>query len=738
LGLKLIFREVDEVSLPYMNKAAAIRPPGFSPNICIRFLSTRSQTFRQHTSKTSDVFLRSNQSSYPDPCKLARHSHISALAPGISVDRRYISTAVATVENDSLLSSQVSLAEATADPDALEKMTVKDLRALLTERGLKVSGLKAELIERLREASQEHGGVSHELKNEQIPVSEGTTDSPPLDSTMSLENLGPSTAEPQSKDQPLPLDSSIQNLELAISNIQNSLAAVRLSASQIRDDPFASEMDKAAKDMNPIAAVEHELKRVDIRTRLIFADLFNHPFTIKTAEIMILANEKIRPLNIKSVSRDLLRAEFLSNNMLLNILRTFKPETLPDKKRRKANLKTAESFFGRALREARRKGLKATRGMDLTKIKAKHKKAFLKVFYMPLVRKLADIKVNIEEDEMREIWERSLEGFERNIGNLYKPRPPTPPAPPKSSSNKNKNKKQLLRKKFIELASKPVDIGVTITPRHWQAFIDSVKSQSIDSGKVDPNERLNEILKPMWERMQLTEHIKGVRQGGDKHDLIVTFDSFPAAASFVNRCNEHWLLDEFSGQVYASWLSDNNDKRSVTAILIFPKATLEVWRRIASEDGVPTSKWGFPLIHWGNSLTTVFERMHLSFGRDGQVRRYRFLAEYPHRMILDVSFSDVGTLNNFLARKGEHYVTNPWKDRFFAKRLTWVGYAPQPSIADCRLRPEWMPVPSEKRPVPNADELSARAAAKCMGQNFVEEARRKTEDFVDERYQAVL
>lgn len=44
------------------------------------------------------------------------------------------------------------MADLSLDPDSLSKLRVVDLREHLSNRGLSTSGLKAELVERLREA----------------------------------------------------------------------------------------------------------------------------------------------------------------------------------------------------------------------------------------------------------------------------------------------------------------------------------------------------------------------------------------------------------------------------------------------------------------------------------------------------------------------------------------------------------------------------------------------------------
>jgi len=47
--------------------------------------------------------------------------------------------------------------------------------------------------------------------------------------------------------------------------------------------------------------------------------------------------------------------------------------------------------------------------------------------------------------------------------------------------------------------------------------------------------------------------------------------------------------------------------------------------------------------------------------------------EKKHRVVLEMLFRERRGLDGFLAKKEHHYLTNPWKDRFFAKHLVQIG-----------------------------------------------------------------
>jgi hypothetical protein len=163
------------------------------------------------------------------------------------------------------------------------------------------------------------------------------------------------------------------------------------------------------------------------------------------------------------------------------------------------------------------------------------------------------------------------------------------------------------------------------------------------------------------------DHIKIVRPGNTNLDYTVMFKSFEAAAAFVNRSNEHWLEDQISGQVYATWRPEEPSQSTSIAVLILPKATIEVWRRVALEYNAPLSKYGFPIVDWGRSFESVLQRIEMTLGRDGDCHWYKVDSEYAHRVVIAVCFKNAETLEKFMLLKKEHCLSSPWKDRFFVQ-----------------------------------------------------------------------
>jgi hypothetical protein len=172
----------------------------------------------------------------------------------------------------------------------------------------------------------------------------------------------------------------------------------------------------------------------------------------------------------------------------------------------------------------------------------------------------------------------------------------------------------------------------------------------------------------MWTRLGLSDHILRTRLGASESEYLVTFKTFDPAAAFVNQVHGHWLDDEMTGQVYVTWDPIETFPNNVRAILTLPRATIEPWRKAASERGVATSKYGFPLVDWEQSLMSVFMRMNITCGRNGDCWLWRLVGEYDHIVILEIAFSTTDKMKWFVERKSEHYLSNSWKDRFFVKQ----------------------------------------------------------------------
>jgi hypothetical protein len=224
------------------------------------------------------------------------------------------------------------------------------------------------------------------------------------------------------------------------------------------------------------------------------------------------------------------------------------------------------------------------------------------------------------------------------------------------------------RARFLEyLSGTPVTIDLTIDDHQRRRFLMRPPSEHILGAFLTNGDPHCQIFNSMWLRLGLMDHIQAIRPGNTNLDYSVTFKSFEAAAAFVNRSNEHWLEDQISGQVYATWRPEGPPRSIPIATLILPRASIEVWRRVALEHNVRFSKYGLPVVDWGRSFQSVLQRMRMTLGRDGECRWYKVASEYAHRIVIAVCFKDAESLEKFMLLKKEHCLTSPWKDRFFVK-----------------------------------------------------------------------
>src|SRR5579859_7406435 len=145
-------------------KLLKTRPPGFSPLICLRTANSSSistgrglsrNAFSHDTGTRGIRILNGKYDSALNCSKIRQGSRFVVLS-------RRSSSSVATAIADVPMEERSHDTRSTpSDKDErLEKLTVKELKELLAARSLKTSGLKAELIERLRNAGS-------------LPVNEG-------------------------------------------------------------------------------------------------------------------------------------------------------------------------------------------------------------------------------------------------------------------------------------------------------------------------------------------------------------------------------------------------------------------------------------------------------------------------------------------------------------------------------------------------------------------------------------
>jgi hypothetical protein len=231
---------------------------------------------------------------------------------------------------------------------------------------------------------------------------------------------------------------------------------------------------------------------------------------------------------------------------------------------------------------------------------------------------------------------------------------------------------QRTRSKVESLAKMPVTLRLSITEMLRQKFLLKPDSEHIVSDFRTDGDPFCQLFNSMWIRLGLMDYILYIERGKEKNEYEVTFNSFDAASAFVNRPHEHYIDDKMSGPIYASW-DTKMDESDVSATLILPQNTLDVWRQEALNHNVALSKHGYPLVEWTKSMRSVLARMRYSIGMHGDCRLYRVIAEYNYRVVMEVAFKDQDTLNHFLARKTEHFLTNYWKDRFFARARVHLG-----------------------------------------------------------------
>ena len=230
------------------------------------------------------------------------------------------------------------------------------------------------------------------------------------------------------------------------------------------------------------------------------------------------------------------------------------------------------------------------------------------------------------------------------------------------------------RSAIEHLAASPVTLSLSISQEQKRAFLTLPDPQHTIGAFTTDGDPLCQIYNSMWVRLGLMDHIESIRKDKSKDEYKVTFKSFDAAAAFVNRVDQHWLHDPVTGQVYATWDTPKGNQTKLTALIVLPRATLEVWRGEALKAGIPISEYhGFPLVEWSKSMWAVLCRMGFTVGKEGDCMRYRTLWERKQRAIIEMVFRGPSILEDFLARKQDHYLTNPWKDRFFAKHHVKLG-----------------------------------------------------------------
>jgi SAP domain len=227
--------------------------------------------------------------------------------------------------------------------------------------------------------------------------------------------------------------------------------------------------------------------------------------------------------------------------------------------------------------------------------------------------------------------------------------------------------------KIFTLKNMGKTIRLAITNRTRREFLRRAESEH-DVGPFHTDDNpLCQIFNPMWKRLGLMNYISGIESTREENEFEVTFKNIDGASAFVNRVDEHWLDDRTIGQVYATWKEGRHEDNH-WASLIFPRRTLDIWRRQAVKRGAPVGPQGYPNVQWTRAIWAVFTRMRYSIGSYGDVRGFNITDETPYRAVAEVRFKDNAMLEHFLKRNKEHYISNDWKDRFFARERYRYGY----------------------------------------------------------------
>lgn len=238
------------------------------------------------------------------------------------------------------------------------------------------------------------------------------------------------------------------------------------------------------------------------------------------------------------------------------------------------------------------------------------------------------------------------------------------------------NQWKLYAYKIFTLKNMGKTIRLAITNRTRREFLRRAESEH-DVGPFHTDDNpLCQIFNPMWKRLGMMNYISGINSTREENEFEVTFKNIDGASAFVNQVDDHWLDDRTIGQVYATWKPEGEGMLEEThwATLILPRRTLDIWRRQAVKRGAPVGLLGCPNVQWTRAIWAVFTRMKYSIGSYGDVRGFNIVDETPYRAVAEVRFKDKEMLEHFLKRNKEHYISNDWKDRFFARERRRFGY----------------------------------------------------------------
>jgi len=547
----------------------------------------------------------------------------------------------------------------------LSKLTVKELRGMLAERSLSTQGIKAQLIERL-ESSAETSSLDGQ-------VAESNNDSTALQDATSQETDSTN-------------DSWISQIErevlfaeqqAAIFASRLSIVCCSLGLSEVLASLRVRSLNQAALALS-LCGINSSLLDIELsalRISLVLSMILSDRQLQLIFQRLEASNTQITALENQIAA---IRSEPSSLSPSTTTILPSSPTTTHiDNLHQRLIQISAEVYFTKMWLQLLNDPKPAIK-QKYTKLVREHPRDehFLRKAYLNHVRIFCSPGRKVVEEDMHHALLLALDDLyarrktsRTRVSDRVKILPEVKEvakAIPKDESSLEdaEHRKRISRNQILaeicstlseSSATLPIQLSDTLRHRYPR--------------KSDSDAAPGEFFNPMWQRLDLLDHVQAISPGVDDAEYLVTFRTFNAAAAFVNQVDAHWLDDKMTGQVYATWIPLETKPNNVVATVSFPRATIEPWRNSALIHGAGMSNWKFPLVDWGRSFMSVLQRMKLvAGGKKGDCRYWTVTGEYGHVVIMEAAFSDPATMKRFVASKSQHYLSNPWKDRFFVKQ----------------------------------------------------------------------
>lgn len=686
-------------------------PLGFSRVVCLRQSPTARSGYNVPSSHLFNRSIgRTRQLSplHPSKSRLLSHSIIKSSIPPIRAPRRVLSTSpllragnAATSEEADSVSTQSQEEGIANQNNTLEESTVKQLKDLLSQRGLKVSGTKNELIERLRSAPAKESSRSQDIsKLLHMTVKDLKHEL----STLGLPTIGLKSELVERLATVLPThvappDSAIVSNEVQPPALSQSEEVADIRRSFDVDAPLNLDSDNEAIPQEQMTSTLSEAPESEADAQLESSP--NHRielFEWKDVQDLLREEKKARyDIEFKFITKKtflkLRRALYLSKRHIEKFAAVVKnqPNRVPRRRYRvvKRLLFAAERDMKQLENEVRGNTNDIVgRTLSLTRLffsdawdKALRNAGDNQGVLMPLdystlrnfsddernrligqvIRVVYDGLNNGKQFTTRQDFDDAWEIAKRTLRRI-------PGYSQGSETEKRKRIRfairedvrdpakwpflQMAREQIMVLARRPFRVEVGIPPLLLQKLNRAAQYQTSDNLHKNTS---NKIFDSLWSRLHLSDHIESIVPSGDDSHLV-TFKNFNAAAAFVNRPDQHWLEDKVFGQIDVTWIVPNLDSSIRQALVILSRQSMEENRDYMAEMGA------------------VIRRMD-------KVRVYQVQEEFrtSYRLVLRLDFEDDIHMNRFLSQKSLHYFSNPWKDRFFAMPKIPTGYVSFPS-----------------------------------------------------------